>query len=159
MIKEKKATSGVNIFIKKRNEPAQARDIVSLRSLTKAFGIISPKRNTIAVVITVVRAVIASLSMLPNLPALSSRNISTVAIDEAAIFDMLLPIRIVVMASSKLLTIYRAFLAFLSPSSARFFMRILFMAEKALSVPAKYAQKTTNVIKASINRQLPSPSI
>ena len=143
-IQVKNRARGPRIFIKKRIEPAKSIAVVSLRSLAKAFGIISEKKKKISVVMTVVQS--AELWTSAN-----SRAAMTVATEAAAVRATLLPIRMVDNACSKLLTICMVCFARRLPSSALFLILIVFSAVKALSVPAKYAPHKTNKIN-TINK-------
>ena len=140
-ISPKKADRGQRSFIRNRRDGAAKREADSLRSLAKALGIISEKRKTTMVVTTVQMRV--TRSDVPN-----SRAAMTAATDAAAMCVMLLAIRSVVRARSKLDAMYTAFFARRSPSSALDLIRILFIAENALSDPPKYAPSTTNRTKS-----------
>ena len=61
----------------------------------------------------------------------------TVAIDDAAVLAILLPISIVDNILSKFSDIFCTSIAFLLPSAARFFIRIRLTAENAVSVAEK----------------------
>ena len=65
---------------------------------------------------------------------------SSVAMEEAAIFTMLLPTSTVESSLSKFSVSFNAREAFLLPSDAMFLRRILFTPEKAVSVAEKYAE-------------------
>ena len=91
VINEKRAMKGLSTIIMIRKIPALKNAIESGRSLAKVFGNISPKINMIAVVPNVV------------IKALTSENhldTRRVAIEAAAMFTMLLPMRIAVIALS-----------------------------------------------------------
>jgi hypothetical protein len=106
-------------------------------SLAIVFGDISPKiRRTI--VSATVETVVARLSLVT--PSLVKRVMKKiVASEDARMFTMLLPISTVESIASKLSASLRTLRAFLLPSSAAVFRRILLIDRNAVSVAEKYA--------------------
>ena len=112
-------------------------DKLVVASFAMLFGVISLNISSSTVMTRVDTAA----------PASPKKDVkSSVAIEEAAIFTILLPTSTVESSLSKLSVSFRARDAFLLPSDDIFFRRILFTPENAVSVAEKYAENIISTI-------------
>ena len=133
-------TAGNSIIVRIRTGTATQRTTVSACCLQRRLGTISPKINTIIVMI-IVESVEASASP-PFTFAKSAMAIDVDAV-EAAILARLLPIRMAERAVVKLSLILHASRAVREPDSLALRKRILFEALKDISLPEKNAESTS----------------
>ena len=117
--------------------------ILSAFCLAITFGAISPKIRT-ATVITTVETVEPRLLGSSTTPVNKPMK-KIVAIDESAMFTILLPINTLVKNLSYLLSILLTRFARLLPLCARFFILILLNDVNAVSVDEKNAEKTSKI--------------
>ena len=136
-----KALSGVSSTVSTRREGVSARATVSAFCLARHLGEISPKISTTTVITTVDSVTPASLKKCTN---------TTVAIEAAAMFTILFPIRMVESRVSYCSDRRRAADARLFPACAWLFSRMRFRLENAVSDDEKYADAAISSTKTAI---------
>ena len=141
------AESGAKSFISTRIDPAQPSRSFSLYFFPRLFGSISPAKNTT----TVVMIVLSETAFNPQ-----RRVTATVTIAATEICTMFVPIRIVVIARSKLSSRYSAFFARVSPRSAAVLILTRETDAMAVSVTAKYMAQNNKTIAMIHGNRLPS---
>ena len=141
------AESGAKSFISTRIAPAQESSSFSLYFLPRLFGSISPRKNTTIVVTIVLRVT----KLNPQ-----RRVTATVTIEATAICTMFVPIRIVVIARSKLSSRNSASFARVSPRSAAVLIFVRDAEAMAVSVTAKYMAQNKSMIAMIHGNRLPS---
>ncbi len=140
--------NGVNRVIRTCSTGATAPAILSGISLARLFGDTSPK----------IRMIMVSTRVDSDAPSSSptSRVNKTALREAAAIFTILLPIRIVESSLSYCSASACMRAAEASPSSARLFTRIMLREEKAVSDAEKKADMATRITRAITVVILPS---
>ena len=134
-------------FHEMRIDPAQPSRSFSLYFFPRLFGSISPAKNTT----TVVMIVLSETAFNPQ-----RRVTATVTIAATEICTMFVPIRIVVIARSKLSSRYSAFFARVSPRSAAVLILTRETDAMAVSVTAKYMAQNNKTIAMIHGNRLPS---
>ena len=129
--------TGVKITINISIMPAIANEKESALIVAMVLGDTSPKIR-----ITIVSTPVAIPE--PISPKISIARI--VAIEDAPMFTILLPIKIAESILPLSLVTFKTFAARLSPFSAKFFMRILFTVVSAVSDDEKNADKNTKTM-------------
>ena len=143
--------SGVRRVISRFSTGDTAVAIVSGISLARVLGVTSPKMRT-----TIVSTMVEAVAPRSSPSHLVKR---TVPMEAAAMFTMLLPMRMEERSLSYFSAIARTRAAEVSPSSARLFRRIWFREENAVSEAEKNAENAIRITSATKSVILPSSII